>query len=673
MKNTFLVLVLIYSVQLNLSFAQEFTDYTWKTDMKDKIEIPQEFKDEAAVILKSEIYNRSTFSGTFPYIEQLAKYRRQTRVKILKEEALEDYNSLALPRFRGRMGDFVQVKVADIRIKKADGTIKEYRVKNLPKTKLTEEDNLYYQQEDFYLYDIEDLEVGDELEQITILEAKFVDQGRTVNLYSDYSTLNAKFTLSVPTKVIIKGRVYNEMPEPETRIEGEQQIYSWSMSNLRAIPEANSPGSIYTEKLGYLIYELNLKKFRSSAFDINNFKDIILQYASDLDDTRAPRKKKIEAFYTALFEGKGTTKTDKLLALNEFVAKKLKIVRTRDLSESELSSGIDYFLMAKKADFQTLMRIYKDFFERNEIKYSLAFGRSRYQGPVDLTFPSQTQIGGYFYIVYVDNRQLIISGTNGVNELPNSFWGTTCYFLDVTARSNDLQKITFPTAPLLDENNKRFRRVQARIDLEKLTVNHKISANYSGAYALGARRPYTVAHKADTLVEAVQQGYNNRFRHAEVEVKKAEITKHDILPNYDFHLKIQMDLGKLIKKTEDGNYSLDFKYWLEHEVRPVINAKKRQLDYHVPFAGTDVEDFFLIFDRDIELVNQSDFEANISADYLNYECTIAQVKPNTIRITSRYVLTALHIEKAHVGKLDEANKRIEELNTAKLMFKVKSK
>ncbi|MCH2045241.1 MAG: DUF3857 domain-containing protein [Saprospiraceae bacterium] len=670
MKKIFLAALLGSVMQSNIGLAQGFTGYTWKTDMKNDIEIPEQFKDAAAVILESENYNKSTFSGTFPFIEQLATYRTQFRVKILKEEALEEYQQINIPKFRGRIGDFVQMKIVDVRIRKADGTIKDYKVRDLPKAELTEEDDLYYQQEDFYMYQLEDLEVGDELEQINILEAKFVDQGRTVNLYADYPVLKAKFTLSAPSKVVIKGKVYNGMPDPVTKRSGDQQVYTWTMENLKALPEANSPGTIFTDKLEYLIYELNLKNFRTTAFDIKNFSDIIRQYASDLDDIRAPRKKKMDEFYAALLEGK-SSKTDQLLALNEFIAKELKIISTRDLTESERSSGIDYFLMAKKADYQTLMRIYKDFFERYGIKYNLAFGRSRYQGPVDLGFPSQTQIGSYFYVINVDGRQLIISGTAGINELPNSFWGTTCFFLDVTDRSSQLQKITFPDTPLSDGTSKRNRRVQAKISLEEMTVAQKISATYLGAYSVGSRGGWVNAQKVDTLVKAVQARYKNRMRHAEVVVKDAKINKHDILPNYDFKLNVQMDMNKLIQKTEDGNYSLDFKYWLEHNVRTVVNIENRELDYHVPFIGTDVEDFFLIFDKDIEFVNQNDFMADIADENVEYQCKISQVKPNTIRIESRYKVKKLFIEKSNLESLDEANQAIKKLNEAKLIFKVK--
>ena len=204
-----------------------------------------------------------------------------------------------------------------------------------------------------------------------------------------------------------------------------------------------------------------------------------------------------------------------------------------------------------------------------------------------------------------------------------------------------------------------------------MTVAQKISATYLGAYSVGSRGGWVNAQKVDTLVKAVQARYKNRMRHAEVVVKDAKINKHDILPNYDFKLNVQMDMNKLIQKTEDGNYSLDFKYWLEHNVRTVVNIENRELDYHVPFIGTDVEDFFLIFDKDIEFVNQNDFMADIADENVEYQCKISQVKPNTIRIESRYKVKKLFIEKSNLESLDEANQAIKKLNEAKLIFKVK--
>lgn len=197
--------------------AQSFSDYKWKKEMADVVEIPAEYKDADAVILSTTTYSRGTFSGTFPRIEQLATYRTQEHVKIQNEEALEDYSRVILQRFKGQIADYVQYKNVDIRIRKKDGKVIDYVVRQLPQAELKEGDDLYESKDDLYIYEVKDLEVGDEIEKVIIIESKFLDQGRTVNLYNDYPTLKSKFTLSVPLKVNVKGRIYNEMKNPKVR------------------------------------------------------------------------------------------------------------------------------------------------------------------------------------------------------------------------------------------------------------------------------------------------------------------------------------------------------------------------------------------------------------------------------------------------------------------------
>ena len=144
----------------------------------------------------------------------------------MKEKGLKDYNRIVLNRFKGRIADYVQIKTVDIRIRKASGEIKDYNVRDLPTPEITEEDDYFDSKDDLFIYDIPDLAVGDELELVTVIESKFLDNGRIVNLYKSYPILNASFTISVPLKVQLKGDIYNGMP-------GTQGIEQFYQSNLQ--------------------------------------------------------------------------------------------------------------------------------------------------------------------------------------------------------------------------------------------------------------------------------------------------------------------------------------------------------------------------------------------------------------------------------------------------------
>jgi hypothetical protein len=684
-KNCFLI-VLLLSVSCWQLSAQSFGDHVWKEEMTTAPEIPGEYAEADAVIINSETYSRGTFSGTFPYIEQLATYRTQVHVKIQKEAALEDYDKVIIQRFKGRIADYVQYKTVDVRIRKADGTVKDYNVRDLPLAEITEEDDLFDSKDDLYIYKLEDLEIGDELETITVIESKFLDQGRTVNLYSQFPTLKASFGISVPLKVGIDGRIYNNMPDPDIRKTSTNKIFSWEMENLKAAPEANSSGTIYQNNLEYFVYELNFDAFRQDqlSFQIRSYADLILQYSEDFLKVRVRKKKKLEEFYAKLFTDGATAfgkkpealqNIEKIYLINEYIAKKMQLIN-KELEDFEKSEGIDYFLLNGKTDGRNLVRIYRDFFERFEIPYYVAIAKSRFTGPIDLGFVSNTQIGDYFFVFKNGEGFLSINGMGGLNELPWNFYNTMCYMRDITDRDATLQKINFGADPLNDaKNNKRLIRAQVQINLKKNSITQKTSSSYSGLYSRGARGGIMNGHKADTLVKTLQRSLDYSFRaydeiKATVSNEKVDKMETSPLANFAFKYSYDVVIDNLLKE-EKGTFTVNADEFLGHSIRNVVNAEKRTLDYHLPYLGTDKEEYYLVFDEEVELDNASDLEKKVENEYASYEMKVTQMKPNMIRIQSTYSVKKLFIAKDQVLKLDEVNQAYKDVRDAKLVFKTK--
>ena len=666
--------------------AQSFSDYQWKADMAAAPEIPQEFADADAVIFNNETYSRGSFSGTFPYIEQLATYRTQFHVKIQKEDALEDYNRIIIQRFKGRIADFVQYKTVDVRVRKADGTVTDYKVRDLPQPELKEDDDLYDRKDDLFIYEIPDLKVGDEVEQVTVIESKFLDQGRTVNLYGEYPILKASFTISVPMKVLLKGNIYNGMPTPNVRKTSTNRVYKWEMTNLKAVPEANSAGTIFANDLEYFIYELNFDAFRQDqlSFKVNNYADQILQYSEDFLKVRVRKKKKLVEFYDNMFaEGakafgkkpEELQNIEKVYLLNEFIAKKVKLIN-KELEDFEKSEGIEYFLMNGKIDRRNLMRVYRDFFERFEIPYYVAIAKSRLSGPIDLSFVSNTQIGDYFFVFKNGDGYLSINGTGGLNELPWNFYNTKCFMRDITDRNAKLQEINFGDAPLKDiKKNKRSSRSQVQVSLKKNQLTQKVSTSLAGLYARSGRGGIVNGHKGDTLDNTLQASFDYNFRaydDIKAKVSGAKVTKFETSPvaNFAFKYAYNVTIDGLLKE-EDGKYVLEADELLGHSIRNVVNAEKRQLDYHVPFLGSDKDEYYLVFDQDVEIENAAELAQKVDNEYATYELKVTQMKPNMIRIQSSYQVKQLFIAKDKVKGLDEANEAFRKVMDSKIIFKAK--
>ena len=680
MKNRFYLLLALFGLFSIQVQAQSFSEYNWEGDMPKAPEIPAKFKDAAAVIIKSETFSQSAFTGSFPQIDQLATYKTYTHIKFQKEESLEDYKRLIIPRFKGRIGDFVQVKYVDVRIRKKDGSILDLKVRDLKQPELTEDDEAYENRDDNYFYELPTLEPGDEMEQITVIESKFPDQGRIVNLYADYPVLDASYVISISNTVKLIGSVYNGMPQPVISDRGDMKVYKWNMKNLRAVPEANASGTIFTKDLEYFVYELNLDNFRSEqlAFAVKNFSDLIYQFAADFIDVRVRSKKKYNEFYEGLFaagaktfgkEAAALSKLEKTFILNEFMCKEMaQIGRLEDFERSE---GIEYFLLKKKADFSNILCIYRDFFEKNAIQYYLAVGKSRFDGDFDENYVSSTQIAAYMFVFKdEEGNTYTITPSGGLNELPANLQGTRCLMKDLTDRKSALQAITFGDDALKDEaNNKRMRRVQVKIEATGDT-EIKTDISLTGLYSLEGRSFFVNAEKEDSLSHRLERSLKNRYKDKELKVNGAEIKEFDILPPNPFRINYVTNIAKMLE-LKDDKFTLKGDAWLGHSIRWVSNADKRTLDHHNAFVGSDVEEIMLVFPFAVEMENVEALTQTIDNEYASYKFDVKQLKDNVIRIQSRYTIKQLTVTADKGAIQQEVNKAWEKVKDAKWVFKKK--
>lgn len=672
-------LLLITCIQTTL-FGQTFTDYKWEGEMPKRPEIPQDFMKEDAVIIKSQTVSKSLFTGSFPEIDQLATYQTYEHILLNKEEALSDYKRLVVPKFNGRIGDFVQMKFVDLRIRKQNGNVIDLKIKDLPLANLTETDELYSQKEENYIYEIQGLEVGDEIERITVIESKFPDQGRIVNLYQEYPVLDASFVIEVSTMVKVNGRVYNGMPIPQITEKGEQRVYSWKMQNLQAIPEANAEGAIFTKNLAYFVYELNLDAFRMEPTTVKvlNFSDLIMQYVSDFMEPRVRNKKKYKEFYDELFlrgakefgktDPLTLTKLEKTYLLNHFIQKEMK--SAGKLEDFEKSEGIEYFLVNKKIDYANLMCIYRDFFEKNEIEYYLAIGKSRFNGDFDLDYVSSTQIASYLFVFKDEagNTFTIVPGS-GLNEMPSSLLGTKLYMKNIVDPKAKLQSIEFGQDDLKNEkNNKRSRRTEINI-LADGKAEIKTNLSLTGLFSDEGRDFLLGSYKEDSIKVRMERAYKNRFKDKEVFFKEAQLKKMETTAPYDFQFETQMGINAFL--TEDSKWEMKVSDWLAHSIRWISNAKKRTLDHHNSFAGTDIEEIIITFPYPVQIDNIAELNKSKDTDKAAYKLSVALIKDNVLRIQSRYQVKQILIPAQESLLQQDVNELWKTCNEFKFLIKKK--
>jgi hypothetical protein len=179
------------------------------------------------------------------------------------------------------------------------------------------------------------------------------------------------------------------------------------------------------------------------------------------------------------------------------------------------------------------------------------------------------------------------------------------------------------------------------------------------------------ASKPDTLEKAMTASFENILEGkegVEFTVKDAKVQKFITTPPYDFKYGYTLTITNMLKQ-EEGKYSIKGEELLGHNMRWVTNAENRQLDYHVPFLGTDTEELYLVFNKNVELENAKELTQKVDNDYASYEMKVTQMKPNMIRIQSIYKTKKLFIPKADVMKLEMANDAFEKVSEARFVFK----
>lgn len=622
--------------------AQSFTDYNWRSEMTPLPEIPAEFADAPAIIIKNEIYNSGVFTGEMPYIEQLSVYRTQSHIKIQSQEALDEYKRVFVPRFKGKIGDYIQIKEYDIRIRKPDGKIIDLEIKKLPQVTLVEGEENYKQRDEYYIYDLPDLAIGDEIETVSVMESKFINPGSTVTLSQEYPVLSSKYVIAVPRTVSIKG-IVSGMPAVTMSKNADQNIYTWEVKNLKALPEANATGTIvaYEKEVPYFEYEIDFSSlYAGDAIKIQNFRDIVAQYNDDYLVLTKNSSKKVTELYNEIFAGvTDNSNISRLIALNAFIAKEMQIVPTKELKKD---AGIEDYLTLKKADDAGIMKIYLDFFKRYKIQHYIGFVKDRMSGPINFKFVSSTQISDFFLVGKIDENYYTVNGSSAINELPYTHQAVDLYLVDKTNPSNvDIQTINYGQHQYLGDlsENKAINRTVFNVNTQDNSVNIISSNTLSGQFSTMGRGGYVNAFKTDSLASAIEKSYKNAFKDKEISVTKANIEIYELDAPYPFKVTAEINAKEIFKKGENGEITVDLSEFMSHQIRAVENPEKRVLKYYLPYLGVDVQDLIFTFDKSIKDANISELNVpKIETKYGIYECRAVKLNDKTIHLQSRYTV-----------------------------------
>ena len=240
---------------------------------------------------------------------------------------------------------------------------------------------------------------------------------------------------------------------------------------------------------------------------------------------------------------------------------------------------------------------------------------------------------------------------------------------NVSDPKSKLQSIEFGDDVLKSADNKRNRRAEIQI-AENGDATIKSSLTLSGLYATEGKGFWVNALKEDSLNYRLQRSLKNRFKDKEVVVNSVSVKNYEILTPFTFQIEYNVTVKGLFE-IKDGQMSLKGSDWLGHSSRWINNAKKRSLDYHNAFTGTDIEEFILVFPYAVSLENAADLGKSSDNEFASYKMTVQQLKDNTIRLQSRYAIKQLLVPAAKASVQQTVNETLEKVSETKWQFKKK--
>ncbi|MFK7807791.1 MAG: DUF3857 domain-containing protein [Saprospiraceae bacterium] len=626
-KYTFLFLF-IFSNPFQL-FSQK--DYKWNNNVEASPSIPTEFQEADAVMIYEKQLRQTYLEDNRFFSRNIIK----RRIKIQTQQGLEKYGRIVIPK-KSRM----HIEQLDARTIKQDGSIIDLDAKNdIKAIDLTDEDDL--DETKYKVFSIPGVAIGDEIEMVCIQDGYTIEWGATVILHNTIPTLKSEFSVEVHDKgIVVLSTGRNGMPDGKIKKNLGVVTVSWDGENLPGLYEER--GNISARSLPHSLYELNVDRLYrnsySAAPDINSWSDLLHFYNENNFDVRIRKQKKFNAVFEKIMAtAESTAKIHQLRAVQNY----LNEIKIQKIPESEASEGIEYFLSEKKADFNTLIKMYKSILEKMEIDYLFAAGRSKYLGPIDLRFPTYLQISDFLFLIPDDQGNSVVlptkgrTGTYGINEIPLELYDTDIYMI------NPKDKKVFQAVSLTDQGYKKnlcLRKSKATVQLESGVIQYKSEEAFSGAFSTryrnnhfnwasnGSMKDYLEDYLEDQQVSSIDTFYLSE------PPKKAPF-------RYKLHYDYQTN--NQITKLEENVYVLKMDHFLDHYIQKA-NAN-RMLDYYAPFGYSDGFNYYMVFDKAVKLSNKENIDLDVKNDIGSFKLTVSQVNPTTLLIKSKYTLKSNRI------------------------------
>ncbi len=660
-----MVVILVLTSYL-CSFAQKkSTEYTWDNEQKT-VSIPDSIMDNDAVCIYNLQEIRYRRGG-------LTYFINKTRIKILTKRGLDKYAVFSVLR-----PDYTTLTNLDARAIKKDGKIVDFNSEDIKVIDLKFNKNRGIK---IQRLSVPGVEVGDEIEFVYIFQFDGILEDQDIFLHKEIPTLNSTFKQILDKEYIIEHRLYNKMPSPYFTKRETDAEYVWVLNNLQGTSD-NEYG-ILQESLPYIRYSvfynpsnnLHTKEFLSL---INKKWSVMYDYYSRIIKNDAfesmYRGKSLEGFLIKEKEKNPNQTIDqKLFYLSSILNDSLTIT---EFDPKEPSRPAMYYLTNKKMDTRVVYTFIDTYLRLNNIRYFVAFSRNRYEGNLDINFATPKTVTEIFYVIMNENKELHYLYPPSpyakyyIDELPNSISGTQAILItDLGGFKSDRLNITTMNIPYNEYNTNIWsRKINIKFNLKNNELKNDVISQHTlvGDMSTNLRNNIlNIGYSGDSINRLKEFSEINSSHNIDT-IYTENLSK--IFP-YNFTYKYKATVDNLIQRIDQNNYSISLDKIISHHTLPT-NEQDRFLDYYCPYAYSDVNKIYLVFDSEVEIINNDLSKNNVQESPIsNYNFQIRKMDKNVIMIESKVDLLKIKLSPKEYQELNQTNEKIKQTSQSRILIK----
>jgi hypothetical protein len=588
-------------------------------------------------------------------------YTIHLKTKIFTQKGLEDYPEFYLPdaklleKVKARTikpnGTSIELKRDDIKIIKT-GSRSGYCKFVVPGANIGDEVEILISFTDINSIQIDDL---------------FLNKGNF--------TLQSNLTVTSKDYIKIEAKTYNNLIAPKIQLSKNKKTYSWSLNNLEPIDKKDrviihnelpfvriALRSIINSYGQYIPIEYTSWHQYGNGIKFNEYVGHRLSYDINLG-----------AFITKHLgaETDNLSRTDRFNNLAKtisYINDSITLFYTEDTLE--LNKKLGDHIKNNKLPVESVYDLYSVILEMTYFDYYLCLGRNRYFGDIDVNFVNRSQITNTFFTFEFDHVNYFIfpkteHSVYDFGEIPNELEGSKAIVFPRRGNATTTNIVTLPNSN--KSNNSKTINTFGYVNTAENSIHERSKLITTGAWTTLYRNGYKNLKKDSIANDDI---YKFIFHTSEDQIDSLTLEKNEHSSPFVFSLKFNKTEKNNLTQLSDSLKTISLDKIISHSISDSYTDETQNDIMPISFLFSDNIKYYLIFDKDVKLIEESNDNLHFENDFGLFDLQIKQLNPKTIFLFSKLILNKSNLKTTDSSPLYELSRKIREAQNINLSFKI---